>query len=60
MDSPCNRLAIPESFHVHGCGLIRANAALEPAKQRLEHLNEVRTTMRAGSPLTTNRYRSTT
>ena len=51
MDSLCSRLDIPDSidadwFRAMGGGLLRANTALAAAKQRLDHLNEVRAAMR--------------
>jgi hypothetical protein len=51
MESLCHRLDDPDSidanwFRAMGGGLIRANAALAAAKQRLDHLNEVRAAMR--------------
>jgi hypothetical protein len=51
MESMCHRLDVPESidadwFRAIGAGLIRANTALAAAKQRLDHLNEVRAAMR--------------
>jgi hypothetical protein len=51
MDSLCERLDDPDSidsdwFRAHGSGLVRANAALAAAKQRLDDLNEVRAAMR--------------
>jgi hypothetical protein len=51
MESMCHRLDVPESidadwFRAMGGGLLRANAALAAAKQRLDHLSEIRAAMR--------------